>query len=68
MSGDYTTGFNSAITFGPSDTSFTISVPLQNDAVYEIEEYFQGLLSSIDGGVTIFADTANATITDDDST
>ncbi len=35
--------------------------------MYEIDENFQGFLMSSDGGVTIFADTANATIQDDDS-
>lgn len=65
---DYlTTGFNSDLTFGATDASIDVTVPLNDDSVYELPEYFLGLLTTSDSGVTIFADTANATILDDDS-
>ncbi len=44
----------------------TVTVNLGNDDVYEIEEYFSGLLETTDPGVELFNEMANATIVDDD--
>ncbi len=44
-----------------------VTVTLGNDDVYEIEEYFSGLLETTDPAVQLFNDIANAAIVDDDS-
>lgn len=58
------------VTFSPSETEQQVQVVLTDDSVFECDEIFQGVLSLVTGseGVAIGpADTATATIEDDDS-
>ena len=55
------------MTFGPSDTLLSVTVPINDDSVYELDEMFTAVLTTTDPGVVLFNDTATATITDDDS-
>ena len=63
---DYATT-NQSITFRPSDTVLNVTVQITDDNVYELQETFSAMLSTTDLGVVIIANTANATISDDDS-
>ena len=63
---DYT-ATNQSITFRPSDTLLNVTVPITDDSVYELQETFSAMLTTTDPGVVINADTASATINDDDS-
>ena len=55
------------MTFGPSDTLLSVTVPINDDSVYELDEMFTAVLTTTDPGVVLFDATATATITDDDS-
>ena len=63
---DYATT-NQSVTFGPSDTLLNVTVPITDDSVYELHETFSAMLTTTDPGVVIIANTASATINDDDS-
>ena len=63
---DYATT-NQSVTFGPSDTLLNVTVPISDDSVYELQETFSALLTTTDPGVVIIANTASATINDNDS-
>ena len=63
---DYT-ATNQSITFRPSDTVLNVTVPITDDSVYELQETFSAMLTTTDPGMEIIADTASATITDNDS-
>ena len=63
--GDYSV-VNQSVTFGPSDTLLSVTVPINDDSVYELDEMFTAVLTTTDPGVVLFDDTATATITDDD--
>ena len=64
--GDYSTVVSQSVTFGPSDTLLSVTVPINDDSVYELDEMFTAVLTTTDPGVVLFNDTATATITDDD--
>lgn len=55
------------LSFGPSETSKTITVVAANDDVYEINEYFYVNLSAANNGATISDSRGVVTITSDDS-
>lgn len=57
------------ITFPPSETERQVLVTVTNDAVFECDETFQGVLSLVTGslGVELGVSAATATIEDDDS-
>ena len=63
---DYATT-SQPVTFRPSDTLLNVTVQITDDNVYELQETFSAMLSTTDLGVVIIANTANATISDDDS-
>ena len=44
-----------------------MTVPITDDNVYELQETFSVMLTTTDLGMEIIADTASATITDNDS-
>jgi len=57
------------VTFAPSETKQTVSVIVVNDDTFESTETFTAVLTAIPGSMVMIgaADTATATITDDDS-
>ena len=63
---DYATT-SQPVTFRPSDTLLNVTVPITDDSVYELQETFSAMLTTTDPGVEITANTANASITDNDS-
>ena len=63
--GDYSV-VSQSVTFGPSDTLLSVTVPINDDSVYELDEMFTAVLTTTDPGVVLFDDTATVTITDDD--
>ena len=63
---DYATT-SQTVTFRPSDTLLNVTVPITDDSVYELQETFSAMLTTTDPGVEITANTANASITDNDS-
>ena len=63
---DYATT-SQPVTFRPSDTLLNVTVPITDDSVYELHETFSALLTTTDPGVVIIANTASATINDNDS-
>ena len=63
---DYT-ATNQPVTFRPSDTLLNVTVPITDDSVYELQETFSAMLTTTDPGVEITANTASASITDNDS-
>ena len=65
--GDYNATTNQSITFRPSDTLLNVTVPITDDSVYELHETFSAMLTTTDLGMEIVADTASATITDNES-
>ena len=44
-----------------------MTVPITDDSVYELHETFSAMLTTTDLGMEIVADTASATITDNES-
>ena len=62
---DYTSA-SGTLTFTPSDTTRTISVPTVEDTIREEDETFSVTLSN-PAGATLADDTATGTITDDDT-
>ena len=64
--GDYGAIVSQSVTFGPSDTLLNVTVPINDDSVYELDEMFTAVLNTNDPGVVLFDATATATITDDD--
>ena len=62
---DYTSA-SGTLTFTPSDTTRTISVPTVDDTIREEDETFSVTLSN-PAGATLADDTATGTITDDDT-
>ena len=65
--GDYSAVVSQSVTFGPFDTLLSVTVPINDDSIYELDEMFTAVLTTTDPGVVLFDDTATATITDDDS-
>ena len=63
---DYATTSQS-VTFGPSATLLNVTVPITDDSVYELQETFSAMLTTTDPRVEITANTASASITDNDS-
>ena len=63
---DYT-ATSQPVTFRPSDTLLNVTVPITDDNVYELQETFSAMLTTTDPGVVIIANTASATIVDNDS-
>ena len=63
---DYATT-SQPVTFRPSDTLLNVTVPITDDSVYELQETFSAMLTTTDPGVEIIANTASATVTDNDS-
>ena len=63
---DYATT-SQPVTFRPSDTLLNVTVPITDDSVYELQETFSAMLTTTDPGVEITANTASASITDNDS-
>ena len=63
---DYATT-SQPVTFKPSDTLLNVTVPITDDSVYELQETFSAMLTTTDPGVEITANTASASITDNDS-
>jgi len=57
------------VTFAPSETEQTVDVIVVNDDTLESTETFTAVLTAIPGSMVMIgaADTATATITDDDS-
>ena len=64
--GDYSV-VSQSVTFGPADTLLNVTVPINDDSIYELDEMFTAVLTTTDPGVVLFDDTATVTITDDDS-
>ena len=64
--GDYSAATSQSVTFRPSDTLLNVTVPINDDSVYELDELFTAVLTTTNPGVVLFDDTATATITDDD--
>ncbi len=62
---DYT-GQTGTLTFLPNETLQSISVPILDDTVNELDENFFVNLSNATGGATIFDNQAEGTIHDDD--
>ena len=62
---DYT-GQTGTLTFLPNETLQSISVPILDDTVNELDENFFINLSNATGGATIFDNQAEGTIHDDD--
>ena len=54
------------LTFTPSVSSLTVSVPIINDNITEGEQFFIGNLSNPQGPVTLDPEVATVTIVDDD--
>lgn len=65
---DYTARVDTRVTFSGGATSRMVRVTLRDDSIYELDEQFRGRLTVEPGstGVRIDADTATATIIDDD--
>ncbi len=64
--GDYTAG-TGTVTFAPGDTSETVSVQTNDDALVEGAETFNVNLSSATGNATIADGTGVGTINDNDA-
>ena len=62
---DYTAA-HGTLTFGPGETNQTIAIPILNDAVAEVTEYFRVTLSSPTGGAELGRDASFVTVLDDD--
>ena len=65
---DYTGDSGTTVTFGPNDTSTTVTISTIMDSVYELPETFLGQLAVSGSGVTLGVSQATATINDVDST
>jgi YD repeat-containing protein len=65
---DYT-AVSSSLSFGPSDTSLTFTVPILDDSIYEQNETFSVALSGATNGASVSggAGTATVTINDNDA-
>ena len=63
---DYVGDNGTTVTFGPNDTSITVTIPTIDDDVYELEETFLGVLRS-DTDTLLGISMASATIIDMDS-
>ena len=57
------------VTFAPSETEKIVNVSVLNDDTFESTETFTAMLTAVPGSMAMIgtADTATATITDDDS-
>ena len=66
---DFTGQTNTMVTFAPDETVQIVNVSVVNDNTLESTEMFTAMLTATPGSMVMIgaADTATATITDDDS-
>ena len=64
---DFTGQTNTMVTFAPDESVQIVNVTVENDDTLENTEMFTAMLTATPGSMIGAADTATATITDDDS-